>query len=68
MDTRVAVWDHVMTGRATYAIRRDGTEVAMLSLLDEIDAHRTVREVVAVFANTHGGTVHARSKLEVQAQ
>lgn len=52
-----------MVNQGVYAIRRDGTEMAMLSLLDEVDAHRTVREVVAVFASVHGGTVHDRSRL-----
>lgn len=56
-------WDHVMTNRNTFAIRRDGTEVAMLSLVgDSVHESTIVREVVASFANAHGGTIGERSR------
>ena len=53
-----------MTNRGVYAIRCDGNEVAMLSLLaDSVHESALVRKVVAAFARQHDGTVHDRSAL-----
>ena len=54
-----------MVNRGVYAIRCDGDERAMLSLVaDSVHESMLVRETVAAFARAHDGTIANRSLVE----